>query len=115
MLRSAELNTFSIINTIYRDLVCRAERVIYRLSGKTPWRYDGKASCIKVKSYNGEQYATTVLKKTHIQNRDLYNIKRWGLLMDDVQLGGGGHWGDEISVNGEDEERLLSKLYPTSS
>ncbi len=37
--------------------------------------------------------------------------------MGTVQLGGGGleDWGDEILVNGEDGERLLSKLSPTSS
>ncbi len=30
-------------------------------------------------------------------------------------MGGGGEiWGDEISVNGEDEEGLMSKLSPTS-
>ncbi len=46
MLRSAELNTFSMTNTIYRDLVCRANGGIYRLSSKMPWRYDGKASCM---------------------------------------------------------------------
>ncbi len=46
MLRSAELNTFSMTNTIYRDLVCRANGGIYRLSGGTPWRYDGKALCM---------------------------------------------------------------------
>ncbi len=28
MLRSAELNTFSMTNTIYRDLVCRANGYI---------------------------------------------------------------------------------------
>ncbi len=46
MLRSAELNTFGMANAIYRDLVCRARGGIYRLNGKTPWRYDGKASCM---------------------------------------------------------------------
>ncbi len=35
MLRSTELNTFNMTNTIYRDLVCRANGGIYRLSGKT--------------------------------------------------------------------------------
>ncbi len=59
------------------------------------------------------------LKKPHRQNRDLGNWGDWwGLLMDDVQLGGGGrggNWGKEMSVNGEDGEKLLSKLSPTSS
>ncbi len=50
ILRSTELNTFSKTNTIYRDLVCRANGGIYRLSGKTPWRYDGKASCMSKQS-----------------------------------------------------------------
>ncbi len=42
MLRSTELNTFSMINTIYRDLLCRANGggVVYRLRGGTPWQYD---------------------------------------------------------------------------
>ncbi len=38
--------------------------------------------------------------------------------MGDVQVRGGerlGDWGDECSANGEDGERLLSKLSPTSS
>ncbi len=36
--------------------------------------------------------------------------------MDNEQLGGGGgNWGDEISVNGEDGERLLPKLSPIFS
>ncbi len=35
MLRSTELNTFSMTKPIYRDLVCRANGGIYRLSGKT--------------------------------------------------------------------------------
>ncbi len=46
MLRSAELNTFSMTYTTYRDLVCHAYGRIYLLSGGTPWRYDGKASCM---------------------------------------------------------------------
>ncbi len=46
MLRSTELNKVSMTNTIYRDLVCRANGGIYRLSGGTPWRYDGKAACM---------------------------------------------------------------------
>ncbi len=46
MLRSAELNTFSMTNIIYRDLVCRANGGIDRLSGKMPWLYDGNASCV---------------------------------------------------------------------
>ncbi len=37
--------------------------------------------------------------------------------MGGVQFGGGGlgNWGDEISVNGEDGEKLLSTLSTTSS
>ncbi len=35
MLRSTELNTFSMTKPIYRDVVCRANGGIYRLSGKT--------------------------------------------------------------------------------
>ncbi len=50
MLRSTELNTFSMTKTIYRDLVCRANGGIYRLSGKTPWRYDSRASCMSKQS-----------------------------------------------------------------
>ncbi len=50
MLRSTELNTFSMTKTIHRDLVCRANGGIYRLSGKTPLRYDGKSSCISKQS-----------------------------------------------------------------
>ncbi len=50
MLSSTELNTFSMPNTIYRGLVCRANGGIYRLSGKTPLRYDGKASCMSKQS-----------------------------------------------------------------
>ncbi len=50
MLRTTELNTFSMTNTIYRDLVCRGNGGIYRLSGKTPLRYDGKASCMSKQS-----------------------------------------------------------------
>ncbi len=46
MLQSTELNTFSRTNTIYRDLVCRANGGIYRLRGGEPWQYDGKASCM---------------------------------------------------------------------
>ncbi len=46
ILRSTELNTFSMTNTIYRGLMCRANGGIYRLRGGTPWRYDGKASCM---------------------------------------------------------------------
>ncbi len=46
ILRSTELSTFSMTNTIYRDLVCRVNGGIYRLSCGTPWRYDGKASCM---------------------------------------------------------------------
>ncbi len=34
--------------------------------------------------------------------------------MDDVQLGEGVIWGDEISVNSRDGERFLSKLSPDS-
>ncbi len=34
MLRSTELNTFTMTNTIYRDLVCRANGGIYRLRGE---------------------------------------------------------------------------------
>ncbi len=49
MLRSAELNTLSMTITIYRDLVCRANGGICRLSCGTPWRYDGKASCTSKK------------------------------------------------------------------
>ncbi len=37
MLRSAEINTLSMANNIYRDFVCRANGGIYRLSGGTPW------------------------------------------------------------------------------
>ncbi len=35
---------------IDRDLVCRANGGIYRLSGKTTLRYDGKASCMSKQS-----------------------------------------------------------------
>ncbi len=45
MLRSTELNTFSMTNTIYR-----ANGGIYQLSGKTPLQYDGKASCMSKQS-----------------------------------------------------------------
>ncbi len=34
--------------------------------------------------------------------------------MDDVQLGEGVIWGDEISVNSRDGERLMSELSPDS-
>ncbi len=51
---------------------------------------------------NGKTYATTGLKKPHGQNRGFGLILRWGLLIDDVQFGGGlDNWGDEISVNGD--------------
>ncbi len=50
MLRSAELNTFSKTNTFYRKTMYRANGEIYRLSGGTPWRYDGKASCMSKQS-----------------------------------------------------------------
>ncbi len=39
-------------NTIYRELVCRAIGGIYRLRGGTPWRYDGKASCMSKQTHN---------------------------------------------------------------
>ncbi len=67
--------------------------------------------------FNGKKQATTDLKKPDRQNRGWDNICRWGLLTGDLQLGreGLGNWGDEISVNGEDGERLLSKLSPTVS
>ncbi len=56
------------------------------------------------------------LKKPHRQNRDLGSTSRLGLLMSGMQLVGVlGNWGDEISVNGEDGERLLPKLSPASS
>ncbi len=50
MLRSTELNMFSMTNTICRDLVCRANGGTYQLSGKTPLRYDGKVSCMSKQS-----------------------------------------------------------------
>ncbi len=46
MLRFTELNMFSMTSTIYRDLVCRANRGIYRLRGGRPCRYDVKATCM---------------------------------------------------------------------
>ncbi len=57
-------------------------------------------------SYNGKRWAPTGMKTPHRQNRDLGSIHRWGLF---------GNPGHEISVNGEDGEKLLSKLTPTSS
>ncbi len=66
--------------------------------------------------HNHKKQATTGLKKPRRQNRDLGNTQRWALLKGGVQLGGGGlgTWEDEISVNGEDGERLLSKSSPAS-
>ncbi len=66
MLRSAELNTFSMTNTIYRDLMCRSNGGIYRLSGKTPLRYDGKASCMSKQS-------VTLVLETSLDDKRPYN------------------------------------------
>ncbi len=51
------------------------------------------------------------LKKPHRQNRDLGCIYRWRLFVGGVQFGGG----RVFEVNGEDGERHLFKLSPTSS
>ncbi len=63
MLRSAEPNMFSMTNTIYRDLVCRANGEIYRLSDKTPWRYDGKASCMSKQTVTLLYWLLVVIRK----------------------------------------------------
>ncbi len=54
--------------------------------------------------------------KRHTKNRDFGNIFKWGLLMGGVQFGveGLGDYFDEISVNGEDGEKLQSTLSKTS-
>ncbi len=67
--------------------------------------------------YNCKTYATTILMKRHTKNRDFGNILRWGLLRGAVQFGveGLGDYFDEISVNGEDGEKLQSTLSKTSS
>ncbi len=55
--------------------------------------------------------------KRHTKNRDFGNILRWALLRGAVQFGveGLGDWVDEISVNGEDGEKLQSTLSKISS
>ncbi len=67
--------------------------------------------------YNGKTYATTILMKRHTKNRNFGNILGWGLLMGGVKFGveGLGDWVIEISVTGEDGEKLQSTLSKTSS
>ncbi len=62
---------------------------------------------------------TMDLKKPHRQNSDSGCLYRWGLLVGGVESGDGGrrvgNRGHEISVNGEDGEKLLSTLSPNPS
>ncbi len=69
--------------------------------------------------YNGKKESKAGLKKPQGQNRDVGNIKMWGLLKVGVQFGGGGsRWGIgmmRFQSMGKIGKKNLSKLKPTSS